>query len=212
VTTGIAITLLAWRDGRQSKPNRVRVSRYTPASISFHLRRPGENGNHERFSTCNAYREVAGNSGHGMKLRGPWDAATIGQFLADAVIPARIAVLAGNGTPLVLSLWFLHRDGAIWCACNSKARVIELLRNNPRCGFEVAVEAPPYRGVRGQGRAQLDAPGGARVLADLLERYRIPSQSRLAKMLTREAANEVAIRIDPDWVTSWDFSARMSDV
>ena len=147
-----------------------------------------------------------------MKLRGPWDAAAIGQFLADAVIPARIAVLAGNGTPLVLSLWFLHRDGAIWCACNSKARVVELLRNNPRCGFEIAVEAPPYRGVRGQGSAQLDAPGGARVLAGLLERYHIPSRSRLAKMLAREAANEVAIRIDPDWVTSWDFSARMSDV
>jgi hypothetical protein len=50
------------------------------------------------------------------------------------------------------------------------------------------------------------------VLADLLERYHIPSRSRLAKMLAREAANEVAIRIDPDWVTSWDFSARMSDV
>ena len=147
-----------------------------------------------------------------MKLKGPWNAGTVERFLADAVIPARIGVLAGNGAPLVLSLWFLHRDGAIWCACNKKARVIELLGKNPRCGFEIAAETPPYRGVRGQGTARLDAPGGAGVLTDLLERYRIPSQSRLAKMLAAEAVNEVAIRIEPEWMTSWDFSARMADV
>ena len=147
-----------------------------------------------------------------MKLKGPWNAGTVERFLADAVIPARIGVLAGNGAPLVLSLWFLHRDGAIWCACNKKARAIELLGKNPRCGFEIAAETPPYRGVRGQGTARLDAPGGAGVLTDLLERYRIPSQSRLAKMLAAEAINEVAIRIEPEWMTSWDFSARMSDV
>ena len=121
-------------------------------------------------------------------------------------------MLTSNGAPLVLSLWFMHRDDAIWCACNKKARVIELLGKNSRCGFEIAAETPPYRGVRGQGIAQLDAPGGARVLAELLKRYRIPDHSRLAKMLAEEAVNEVAIRIEPEWMTSWDFTTRMSDV
>ena len=147
-----------------------------------------------------------------MKLKGPWNAGAVERFLAESVIPARIGVLTSNGAPLVLSLWFMHRDGAIWCASNKKARVIGLLGKHSRCGFEIAAETPPYRGVRGQGIAQLDATGGARVLAELLERYRIPGHSRLAKMLAEEAVNEVAIRIEPEWMTSWDFSARMSDV
>lgn len=147
-----------------------------------------------------------------MKLKGPWTEPQITAFLADTIIPARIAVLTANGAPLVLSLWFLHRDGAIWCASNRKARVIEWLQKDPRCGFEIASEHPPYRGVRGQGRAELDAPGGAQVLNDLLARYRVPSQSKLGKMLAKESANEVAIRIVPDRMTSWDFSARMEDL
>ena len=147
-----------------------------------------------------------------MKLKGPWNAGAVERFLAESVIPARIGVLTTNGVPLVLSLWFMHRDGAIWCASNKKARVIELLGRNPRCGFEIAAETPPYRGVRGQGRAELDAPGGALMLNELLARYNIPMHSKLAQLLAKEAANEVAIRIVPEWVMSWDFSARMSDI
>ncbi len=148
-----------------------------------------------------------------MKVKGPWSVDEIQRFLDQSVIPARIAVLSSSGAPLVLSLWFLSRDGAIWCACNRRARVVELLRHNPSCGFEIASELPPYRGVRGQGTAELDAPGGAQVLSELLARYRLAAGSRLAGMLLQEAArsHEVAIRIAPRWISSWDFTARMAD-
>ena len=148
-----------------------------------------------------------------MKIRGPWSTQQLHAFLEKAIIPARVAVNTPAGAPLVLSLWFLPRDGAIWCACNKAARVVELLRENARCGFEIASEIPPYRGVRGQGTATLDAPGGAEVLAALLARYNIAASSRLATTLSKAAANdnEIAIRIDPAWMTSWDFSERMAD-
>ena len=44
-------------------------------------------------------------------------------------------------------------------------------------------------------------------------RYNIAAGSRLATTLSKAAANddEMAIRIDPVWMTSWDFSARMAD-
>jgi hypothetical protein len=146
-----------------------------------------------------------------MKIKGPWKEAEVRQYLEATVIPARIAVNTPAGAPLVLSLWFLPREDSIWCACNRRARVIELLRRDPRCSFEIASELPPYRGVRGQGKAMLDSTEGPAILGDLLARYRIHSGSKLAVMLNKEAANEVAIRIAPDWITSWDFSARMSD-
>ncbi len=148
-----------------------------------------------------------------MKIRGPWSEQQISTYLQESIIPARLAVNTPVGMPLVLSLWFLQRDGAIWCACNKAARVVTLLRENPRCGFEIASDIPPYRGVRGQGTVRLDAPGGAEVLAALLARYKIAPQSRLATTLSKAAAsdNEIAICIDPAWMTSWDFSARMAD-
>ena len=146
-----------------------------------------------------------------MKIKGPWTESKVRQYLETTVIPARIAVNTPAGAPLVLSLWFLPREDSIWCACNRRARVIELLRRDPRCSFEIASELPPYCGVRGQGKAMLDSTEGPAVLAELLVRYRIRAGSQLATMLNKEAANEVAIRIAPDWITSWDFSARMAD-
>ena len=148
-----------------------------------------------------------------MKIRGPWSAQQIDTYLQGSIIPARVAVNTSAGAPLVLSLWFLPRDGALWCACNKAARVVELLRENAQCGFEIASEIPPYRGVRGQGTVRLDAPGGAEILAALLARYNIAPRSQLATTLGKAAASdkEMALRIDPAWMTSWDFSERMAD-
>ena len=75
----------------------------------------------------------------------------------------------------------------------------------------MAADAPPYRGVRGRGDATVDPAQGAAVLARLLDRYGIPRESRLARMLTKHPEREVAIRIAPDRMTSWDYSERMAD-
>lgn len=145
-----------------------------------------------------------------MRIDGPWSAEQVAAHLEQAVIPLRLAVLGAAGAPLLLSLWFLPSEGALWCATSGKARVVHHLRRDPRCGFEVAADTPPYRGVRGQGRASLHAADGADILSRLLRRYRIAPDSRLARMLTARADQETAIRIDPDRVTSWDFSQRMA--
>jgi hypothetical protein len=73
----------------------------------------------------------------------------LGQVLPDQAVgvfvaaPPRLAVQDGAGFPLVMSLWFLYEDGALWCATNAKARVIGYLTRQPRCGFEVAGDTPP---------------------------------------------------------------------
>lgn len=145
-----------------------------------------------------------------MRMDGPWSAEQVAAHLEQAVIPLRLAVLGAAGTPLLLSLWFLPDDGALWCATSGKAKVVRHLARDPRCGFEVAADMPPYRGVRGQGRASLHPAKGADVLSRLLRRYAIDPASRLARMLTARADQETAIRIDPDRITSWDFSRRMA--
>ena len=146
-----------------------------------------------------------------MRLKGPWPKERIEAFLNEAVIPMRLAVASASGVPLVLSLWFVWQEQAIWCATRGEARVVALLRRHPACGFEIAADSPPYRGVRGQGVASVVEAEGAALLNRLLDRYGVAPQSRLARRLTRHPEREVAIRIEPTWILSWDYSARMSD-
>lgn len=145
------------------------------------------------------------------RTSGPWNRTEISAFLTDAIIAMRLAVPNGEGWPLVASLWFTVEDDALWCATDENALLVRLLKANDRCGFEVAGDKPPYRGVRGQGRGSLHPLKGESILRALLSRYAIRPGSRLSRMLLAKADREVAIRIEPEWVTSWDFAHRMQN-
>lgn len=145
-----------------------------------------------------------------MQRRGAFSSEQIDLHLRESAIPLRLACVDSEGAPLVLSLWYLWRDDAIWCATASGARVVALLRDEPRCGFEVARDAPPYRGVRGQGRAELLAEMGGPILEALVDRYLGTRESRFARWLLSRRDDEMAIRISPTRVSSWDFARRMS--
>jgi nitroimidazol reductase NimA-like FMN-containing flavoprotein (pyridoxamine 5'-phosphate oxidase superfamily) len=141
---------------------------------------------------------------------GPWSAARVDAHLAGTVIPVRLACASGSGQPRVLSLWYLWRDGALWCATAPGAKVVEWLAREPRCGFEVARDEPPYRGVRGRGRATLDPERGLEILEALVDRYLGTRDTPFARwLLERAARGETAIRIAPESLASWDFTARM---
>lgn len=138
-----------------------------------------------------------------------WSAAEIDSFFREAAIPVRLACLATNGSPLICSLWYLYDDGAVWCATQRDARLVSWLQADPRCAFEVAGDDPPYRGVRGQGQAALSQADGPAVLGRLIDRYLGTRDSGFARWLLSRQHDEVAIRIDPEWLTSWDFTRRM---
>jgi hypothetical protein len=84
-----------------------------------------------------------------------------------------------------------------------------LLERDPRCAFEVAGDDPPYRGVRGQGEAHLSTADGPAVLLSLIDRYLGDRDSTFARWLVSRSSDEVAIRVNPGWMTSWDFTRRM---
>ncbi len=139
---------------------------------------------------------------------GPWRADEVATFLDTSVIPIR---LSSNGAtyPLVQSLWFLHLDGEIWCCTRADSVLARRLTADGRCGFEVSGDAPPYRGVRGTGDAELVPAVAPELLPRLLSRYLGGTDSGLAAWLLSRIDGEVAIRIHNLRVTSWDYSARM---
>jgi len=90
------------------------------------------------------------------------------------------------------------------------AAVVRYLERDARCAFEVAPEAPPYRGVRGQGDSdRRGAARAARCCGIWLVRYLGTADTPLGRWLLARAAEEVAIRIAPGRLSTWDYRARM---
>ena len=140
-------------------------------------------------------------------LTGPWDFDAIIRHLETTRIPIRLATMSPRG-PAVQSLWFEYRSGSLWCATQSDALVVSRLRRDPSCGFEIAGDQPPYHGVRGFGVAEILTGPGPEILERLLNRYEF-ADTKLANWLMSRADDEVAIRIRPTEIASWDFRGRM---
>jgi nitroimidazol reductase NimA-like FMN-containing flavoprotein (pyridoxamine 5'-phosphate oxidase superfamily) len=133
-------------------------------------------------------------------------------FMEETVIPLRLACVTESGWPLTLSLWYVYLDGAIYCATQQSARVVRYLGDENRCGFEIASDLPPYCGLRGQARAVIEPEKGADVLEILLKRYLNGIDNQLSRDLLSKKNKEVAIRITPVNITTWNFKDRMKDV
>jgi nitroimidazol reductase NimA-like FMN-containing flavoprotein (pyridoxamine 5'-phosphate oxidase superfamily) len=140
------------------------------------------------------------------------DIRSYADYLARVRIPIRLSCRTESGWPFVLSLWFIYRDGFIYCATQDDARIVKYLENEPRCGFEIAGDLPPYCGIRGQARARVDREQGAEILEGLLIRYLNGVENPLAKKLLAQADREVALVLDPVNCFSWDFTQRMESV
>lgn len=139
---------------------------------------------------------------------GPWDQENITEFLDRTCIPIRLATNGSSG-PLVQSLWFAPRGLDLWCCTQKSSLLTKRLERDDRVGFEVAADIPPYRGVRGTGVAHLVDTDVESTLRTLIERYQGKEQTELSEWLLSRIDNEVAIRIEPRTISSWDFSHRM---
>ena len=146
-----------------------------------------------------------------MKQKGPWSTAEIERFLAETLVPMRLACQGETGFPVLASLWFVPEGTTIWCATQQGARVATLLERDARCAFEIARDDPPYRGVRGQALARLVPARGEAVLRRAIDRYLGDTRPGFARWLLSRVESETAIAIEPRQLLSWDFGARMDE-
>ena len=133
-------------------------------------------------------------------------------FLDTVRIPVRLASKTSSDWPIVVSLWYLHEGGKLYCATQQSAKVVSYLQHDNRVGFEIAEDLPPYCGVRGQAIASIDQTRGLEILNKLLQRYLGGTDNSLAQKLLANAEHEVAIVLEPVQVFTWNFSKRMQDL
>jgi len=129
----------------------------------------------------------------------------------DSTIPIRIAFIKPTGIPSVISLWYEQINGKIYCATQKTAKIVSYLQNNPSCGFEIAADKPPYKGMRGEGTAKI-TDNGKEILEILIDKYLGKKESTLSKYLKNNSDTEVAIEITPRKVFYYDYSQRMKGV
>jgi len=132
-------------------------------------------------------------------------------LLPDLIIPIRIAFIKPTGVPSVISLWYEQINGKIYCATQKTAKIVSYLQNNPCCGFELATDKPPYRGIRGEAVAKI-TDNGSEILEILIEKYLGDKESNLSNFLRRNSNTEVAIEITPEKFYNYDYSQRMKGV
>lgn len=132
--------------------------------------------------------------------------------LLEKKIPIRFSCISPTGWPVILSLWYLQEHGKIYCATQKNAKIVQYLRVNPRCGFEIASEKPPYLGIRGRGEVFLREDISSEILESLISRYLGNQDSSLAKFLLSQKENEIALEIIPSKIFSWDYSERMKGI
>jgi nitroimidazol reductase NimA-like FMN-containing flavoprotein (pyridoxamine 5'-phosphate oxidase superfamily) len=139
------------------------------------------------------------------------DSKEIDRFIADSKIPIRIAFMKDVGVPAVISLWYVCNDDKIYCATQKKAKIVSYLQKNPVCGFEIAADKPPYKGIRGEGTIRILNETGSYILDLLIEKYLGEKESTLSKFLRDNSKTEVAIEITPQKIFHYDYSKRMKD-
>ena len=67
----------------------------------------------------------------------------------------RVGTVDGDGTPRVVPIWYLHRDGLVWFTPRARSVFLANLRRDPRVGLSIDEEPLPYRKVSVQGEARV---------------------------------------------------------
>ena len=140
------------------------------------------------------------------------DREQINRFIPDIKIPIRLGFIKPNNVPAVISLWYVCNGGKIYCTVQKTAKIVAYLQKNAICGFEIAADKPPYKGMRGEGTVQILNETGAYVLDLLIDKYLGEKESTLSKFLKNNSKTEVALQITPQRIFHYDYSERMKDV
>ncbi len=84
----------------------------------------------------------------------------VARELLASRIPARLAYGGRDGTPRVLPIWFVWRDGAFILASRADAPKVAALRRRPEVALTIDGDTPPYRCLQVRGTIGIEVVDG----------------------------------------------------
>lgn len=122
-------------------------------------------------------------------------------FLAEQKV-LRLATVSGDGTPHVVPVWFMYRDGIIYVGTNTRTAKAKNVSRTGRVAFCVdeGIRSPLY-GVMVQGRARLITGDIGGLARDILLRYFDTMQDESAIQLYEDT--DCIIEITPEHTVEW---------
>lgn len=144
------------------------------------------------------------------RLENCWNDADIQRFLDSTAVPMRIACNTPAGYPQIVSIWYLYHERRLLGVTHQGSHLMRLIRRDPRVGFEIAVNEPPYCGIRGSGEIEWGKAGTKETLERLVQRYLGDAGSPLARWLLSRADEEMLLTLHPATISSWDYRSRMA--
>ena len=146
-----------------------------------------------------------------LSKKSAWNQQELRDFLVSSKIPIRISVL-DDEYPLICSVWFECLDEKLVIVSHEDSKLAKTLLRQRKCGFEIATNDPPYKGVRGKADVVAEAEGSEDTLRRVIQRYLGGTNQKLASWLLSRVEHEVKFTLHPTWVTSWDYGERMEQI
>lgn len=128
-----------------------------------------------------------------------------------------LTTIGPDGVPDPVAMWFVLRDGDVWMRTYAKSQKVANMRRDPRVAtlVETGDRYAELRGVQISGRMELseDIEVICDIAAALLVKYEGLDPEHVPA--TREAyrptaVKQVAMRLIPERVVSWDHAKLMS--
>jgi PPOX class probable F420-dependent enzyme len=116
---------------------------------------------------------------------------------------ATLATIAGDGTPQLTEVWFLHADGELKLSLNTHRRKTKNLRARSECALFLLDLGNPYRYMSVRGHARID-PDDDYTFAD-----RLGAKYGTTDFYKHDAEDErrVVVTIEPTSVYAVDMNA-----
>ncbi|MCY4045119.1 MAG: hypothetical protein OXE99_08565 [Cellvibrionales bacterium] len=137
-----------------------------------------------------------------------WDRQAIERYLLASVDPMRFSVVGAEGFPLICSIWHWYEADHLFAVSHQNSLLVKTLETNAKCAFDISVNTPPYRGVRGVGLAVIETDAQV-YLPKLLEKFLGAQYQGLQDFLTDRLEEERLIKVAIQSISAWDFSHRM---
>ncbi len=134
----------------------------------------------------------------------------VARELLQSKIPARLAYVAGDGTPRVVPVWFHWNGREIVVGTPRKAPKVAALQQHPKVALTIDDNVFPHKVLLIRGTASLSTvPGIVPEYAASAERYFSREEARAwLGQLSTMISEMVRVAITPEWVGILDFQTR----